>query len=118
MRKLFATAASIALAVGISLPASAAIITRAFNFTATDFASIPADGQDARFTSVSGSFTVTADPDLNYQSETAGLTIHTLSFPAPGGPMPSAIFRTREASGSVEQSIWSTVFPAERQISL
>jgi len=77
--KRIGIASGIALSLALSgAAAHAAIITETVSFTATGF------GQDAPVDPVSGSFTFTFDPTLDFPNNTPGVTVNDLNLPISG----------------------------------
>lgn len=66
--------------------AEAAPVIKTYNFTLSDFVDVVGNTA-APITSLTGSFTINFDPALSYNSQTAGITINSLSTNVFGSPI-------------------------------
>jgi hypothetical protein len=85
MRLITATAMfALVAASGAARPASAAVITRTFDFTAFNFVALGPFPAVPPYTSVTGSFTVTFDDAVSVSLRTNGVVLNSLSIPITG----------------------------------
>ncbi len=80
MKSAFIRAVMVAAAIGLSAPASAAIVSRTFTFSATNFSYAQA-GVVPPYQTVSGSYSIRFDDALNYVNESNGIVLNSLSLP-------------------------------------
>jgi PEP-CTERM motif len=80
MNRLCKRAAIVGTAMALSAPASAAIVSRTFIFSGTNFA-YAQPNVVSPYQTVSGSYSIRFDDGLNYINESNGIVLHSLNLP-------------------------------------
>ena len=100
MRNILAVAAAIVAAGLTSLPANAALVTETYSFSLGGFVDINGSPPlPSPLSNISGSFTVTFDPTLNYDNDTTDLVVHSLTGDGLPLTLDSQVGFTYDASG-------------------
>lgn len=101
MRNIIGIAAATIVAAGLtSLPANAGVVTETYSFTLGGFVDINGSPPlPSPQSTITGSFTVTFDPTLNYDNDTTDLVVHSFSGSPMAPALDSQLGFTYDASG-------------------
>jgi hypothetical protein len=84
VRQVLGVLVGFAIALSSFAAATAGTVTETYNFTLNDLTDVSGNSVSAPVSPVTGSFTVTFDPEMSYNNETSGIVENSLNVPIDG----------------------------------